>query len=136
MEISSQVQAAVVLDAAGDVVGAAGIGADGGRSLAGTARELLDRAATIRPAAGESGVTQLEAATRAGSVFLVREGERVIAATTGRAPTVGLVFYDLKTCLRALAAEVPKSEPAKPKAKPKTPRERGAAAGKDEHESP
>jgi hypothetical protein len=55
-------------------------------------------------ASGESAVTQLEAATREGSVFVVRDGGgRVVAATTGPSPTVGLVFYDLKTCLRALA---------------------------------
>jgi hypothetical protein len=33
-------------------------------------------------------------------VFVVREGDRIIAATTSADPTVGLVFYDLKSCLR------------------------------------
>jgi hypothetical protein len=52
---------------------------------------------------GDSAVTQLEAAARDGSVFVVRDGDgRVVAATTGASPTVGLVFYDLKTCLRSL----------------------------------
>jgi hypothetical protein len=37
--------------------------------------------------------------------FVVSDGVRRIAATTGREPTVGLVFYDLKSCLRAAAAE-------------------------------
>jgi hypothetical protein len=36
-------------------------------------------------------------------VFVVRDSERLIAATTTAAPTVGLVFYDLKSCLRAAA---------------------------------
>jgi hypothetical protein len=35
-------------------------------------------------------------------VFVVRDGERTIAATTTPEPTVGLVFYDLKTCLRSI----------------------------------
>jgi hypothetical protein len=52
----------------------------------------------------------VEAALPEGSFFVVRDGERLVAAVTARDPTVGLVFYDLKTCLR-LAAE----EPEKPK---------------------
>ena len=54
-------------------------------------------------------LAQLEAATLDGSVFVVRDGERMIAATTTPEPTVGLVFYDLKHCLRSI------DEPAKPK---------------------
>jgi hypothetical protein len=102
MEISSQVEAAVLLDAAGQVEASAGT-SDGGSGLAEAALELLAAAARVRGAAGEQAVTQLEAATRAGSVFVVRDGGRVIAAATGPSPTVGLVFYDLKTCLRAVA---------------------------------
>ncbi len=39
----------------------------------------------------------------------MRDGERLIAATTTPEPTVGLVFYDLKTCLRSI------DEPAPPR---------------------
>ena len=46
------------------------------------------------------------ASTLDGSVFVVRDGERLIAAITGPEPTVGLVFYDLKAALRQ-SAEVP-----------------------------
>jgi hypothetical protein len=42
-------------------------------------------------------------------VFVVRDGKLTIAATTGPAPTVGLVFYDLKSALRS----------AKPKPRPR-----------------
>ena len=58
---------------------------------------------------------QAEVATGEGSVFLVRDGERAIAATTGSEPTAGLVFYDLKSCLRAFADE----EKPKPRARKK-----------------
>jgi predicted regulator of Ras-like GTPase activity (Roadblock/LC7/MglB family) len=102
MEISSQVEAAVFLDSAGAVDAAAGTSEAGAATLARAARELLDAAGRVR-SAGDHVVTQLEAATREGSLFVVRDGERVIAAATGRSPTVGLVFYDLKTCLRAVA---------------------------------
>ena len=37
-----------------------------------------------------------------GSVFAVRREGRLIAATTRPDPTVGLVFYDLKHCLRSI----------------------------------
>jgi hypothetical protein len=77
------------------------VGADG--RLAEGARRLLDAAEPEQP-----GVAQLEAATVAGSVFVVRDGERVIAATTSPEPTVGLVFYDLKTCLRSIDEAKPK----------------------------
>ena len=43
-----------------------------------------------------------------GSVFVVRDGGRLIAATTTPEPTVGLVFYDLKTCLRSI--DLPRAE--------------------------
>jgi hypothetical protein len=49
-----------------------------------------------------SHVSQLEAATAEGSVFVVRDGGRTIIATTRPEPTVGLVFYDLKTALRSI----------------------------------
>src|SRR5919204_613491 len=50
-------------------------------------------------------LAQLEVALPEGSVFVVVHGERLIAATTAPEPTVGLVFYDLKSCLRDLDRE-------------------------------
>jgi predicted regulator of Ras-like GTPase activity (Roadblock/LC7/MglB family) len=100
MEISSQVRAAVVVAPDGTVDAASDAAA--GDALAHAARGLLDAAGDVR-STGDSSITQLEAAAREGSVFVVRDGEgRVVAATTGSSPTVGLVFYDLKTCLRSL----------------------------------
>ena len=75
--------------------------------IAAAAARLLDEAGSV--ATGRDGeLAQLEAATRAGSVFVVHDGERRIAATTRPEPTVGLVFYDLKSCLRSLEDEKPK----------------------------
>ena len=66
--------------------------------------ELLEAAGSVRHEGGPQ-LTQLEAALPDGSVFVVRDsGNTVVAATTPE-PTVGLVFYDLKSCLRALSAE-------------------------------
>jgi predicted regulator of Ras-like GTPase activity (Roadblock/LC7/MglB family) len=102
-EISSQVEAAVVFEDGGRVAGAT-VG-DAGRAaeLAQAAGRLLAAAEEVKT--GESALTQLEVATGDGSVFIVRDGKTSIAATTGGNPTVGLVFYDLKSTLRALAAQ-------------------------------
>jgi predicted regulator of Ras-like GTPase activity (Roadblock/LC7/MglB family) len=101
-EISPQVRHVVALAADGAPTGS-NLPDEAAERLADGARRLLDEAEAMRP-----GVQQLEAATLAGSVFVVRDGERLIAATTTPEPTVGLVFYDLKTCLRSI------DEPAKP----------------------
>jgi len=109
-EISSQIQAAVVFDAKGKLAGST-LG-DSGRAeaLARTAGELLSAAEEIKT--GESPLTQLEVATSEGSVFVVREGTTSIAATTGSEPTVGLVFYDLKSALRSVKKPAPARKPA------------------------
>jgi predicted regulator of Ras-like GTPase activity (Roadblock/LC7/MglB family) len=102
-EISPQVQGVVVIAADGSLTGS-NLQEVAAQRLADGARRLLDAAEGLRP-----GVAQLEAATTSGSVFVVRDGERLIAATTTPEPTVGLVFYDLKTCLRSI--EQPKPKP-------------------------
>jgi len=99
-EISPQVRYVVVLAADGAVAGSNVADTSRADRLAAAARRLLDTAEELRP-----GVAQLEAATTAGSVFVVRDADRLIAATTGPEPTVGLVFYDLKTCLRSVDFE-------------------------------
>jgi predicted regulator of Ras-like GTPase activity (Roadblock/LC7/MglB family) len=100
-EISSQVEAAVLFDEGGAVTGSTLPEAEAA-ALARAAGELLDRAVSL--AEGHD-VTQVEASTPDGSVFVVRDGARRIAATTAPDPTTGLVFYDLKSCLRESGAE-------------------------------
>jgi predicted regulator of Ras-like GTPase activity (Roadblock/LC7/MglB family) len=112
-EISTQIEAAVVLDREGVVVASTLDDERAGR-LAGPALELL-RAAEETGPEGES-LVQLDVALRDGVVFLVADGDRVITATTGPEPTAGLVFYDLKSCLRALGGEE-KPKAAKPRAR-------------------
>ena len=57
----------------------------------------------------------------------MRDGDRLIAATTTPEPTVGLVFYDLKTCLRSVAEPEAEAEP-KRRARPKKRKEGDDAA--------
>jgi predicted regulator of Ras-like GTPase activity (Roadblock/LC7/MglB family) len=98
-EISPQVKEVVVIGADGSLVGS-NVAQDRAEAIADAARLLLE-------AAGDE-IAQLEAATGNGSVFVVRDGARSIAATTSPEPTVGLVFYDLKTCLRSVDEPKPK----------------------------
>ena len=123
-EISSQVEAAVVLDHAGAVIASTLEDPERSALLARAAVNLLG-AADKRFETGGRALTQLEAALREGSVFVVREEGRSIVAKTSPQPTSGLVFYDLKTCLRSLAEPElePKSE-SEPKSKPEPERSR------------
>jgi predicted regulator of Ras-like GTPase activity (Roadblock/LC7/MglB family) len=105
-EISPQVKRVAVVAADGRVVGTNIADPASAQALADGARALVEAAEELRPE-----VSQLEAATVAGSVFVVRDGERLIAATTSAEPTVGLVFYDLKTCLRSIDVAEPASRP-------------------------
>ena len=102
MEISSQVETAVVLDEDGDVAAASVANREGAERLARAAREALAAAESVRP---DAALTQLEASTRDGTLFVVREAGKTIAATTGCSPTTGLVLYDLRTCLRTVDRE-------------------------------
>jgi predicted regulator of Ras-like GTPase activity (Roadblock/LC7/MglB family) len=118
-EISTQIQAAVVLDREGSVQAATVDDERAGR-IASSALGLFRQADAQR----EQQLVQLEAALAGGSVFVVRDEERLIAATTGPGPTAGLVFYDLKSALRSLAAA-----PAKPKPR-RAPAKRAASTRK------
>jgi predicted regulator of Ras-like GTPase activity (Roadblock/LC7/MglB family) len=109
-ELSTQVHAAVIFDRDGKVAASTLVGGRGDW-LASSARALLEAAENLR-GEGETAVVQLEAATPEGSVFVVQEGERVVAAVTPREPTAGLVFYDLKRCLQSVSDEKPKRKRA------------------------
>jgi predicted regulator of Ras-like GTPase activity (Roadblock/LC7/MglB family) len=113
-EISSQIQAAVVFDDTGKVAGSTLADARRTEDLAQAAGGLLAAAEAVNK--GESALTQLEVATGEGSVFVVRAGKTVIAATTGSNPTAGLVFYDLKSALRTVKPAATAAAAKKPAA--------------------
>ena len=104
-EISTQVEAAVVFDSEGTVLATTVPDGAPSERLVRAAQDLLEAGA-----ANERTLTQLEVKLREGSIFVARDPDRSIVATTSTDPTSGLVFYDLRTCLRALA-----EPPAKPK---------------------
>jgi predicted regulator of Ras-like GTPase activity (Roadblock/LC7/MglB family) len=106
VEISSQIECAVLADAEGAVLGSTLADDERAQAVAREARELLSGAA------GPAGdPTQVQVSFEEGCAFVVTDGSRLVAAVTGRDPTAGLVFYDLKTCLR-LAGERPAGKKA------------------------
>lgn len=104
LEVSPQVDAAVILER------------DGGRLLASAPSssdrmadqlgslccKVLDAAEQARTELGREPVSQVEVATPDGHLFVVADATWLVAAVTDADPTVGLVFYDLKTALRAV----------------------------------
>jgi predicted regulator of Ras-like GTPase activity (Roadblock/LC7/MglB family) len=109
-EISSQIEAAVLADADGSVIGST---LPENESAAGVARAAVELVAAADEERGEGAqsLVQVQAAWPDGSVFVVRDERHLVVAVTRPDPTVGLVFYDLKTCLR-LVGEEPAKKPA------------------------
>ena len=115
LELSSHVEAAVVLEPSGVVV--ASSFADDGRANA-LARRALDVVAAAGGLRRQGArVTRVEARFEEGSLIVVSEDERLAAAATVPDPPFALVAYDLRNALRASAAPPPKPRrPRKPKA--------------------
>ena len=113
VEISSQIEAVVLLEEDGSI--AATTLEDRARAdeLAGVVRDIAAGAGEL----DDREAAQIEIALLDGSVFVVRSGGRTILATTRPDPTVGLVLYDLRSCLRNAAGEAP--EPRRRRAKAK-----------------
>jgi predicted regulator of Ras-like GTPase activity (Roadblock/LC7/MglB family) len=116
--VSAQITSAIVIDADGSPL-ASTLDDAATAELAPTVQELV--AAAGRVGEGRQ-LSQLQLSTPDGGVFLVRDGDRAIAATTRPEPAAGLVFYDLKTCLRSIADE------PKPRPKSKRPRKKAGDA--------
>jgi len=103
VEISPQIEAAAVLAGDGVLAGSVGIPEARAGVLAGAVRDLLDGAAAFRR--DQRRVTQVRAQLADGNVFAVAAGEQAIVAVARGRVAPGLVFYDLKRCLAAVADE-------------------------------
>jgi predicted regulator of Ras-like GTPase activity (Roadblock/LC7/MglB family) len=124
-EISSQIEVAVLSDTDGAVIASTFSDDAKGAAFAATAAEFV-RAADDAGELSSKELVQVQAASPQGCVFVVRDGGHLVAAVTGADPTVGLVFYDLKTCLRLLERE---ETGEKPKPVRRTRVEKAADAG-------
>ncbi len=101
-EISSQVAQVTIVDHDGSLLATTLRDPSRAARLVAGIIQLLEEADRIAHARGLPELTQIEASTLEGSVFAVRRNGRMIAVTTRPDPTVGLVFYDLKHCLRSI----------------------------------
>ena len=106
MELSSQIIAAIVLDADGAVQASSSDDPAASAALAGSTLELVAAAGDL----GTEGrdVTRVEVELDEGAFFVVREGGHTVGAMTGAGPTSGLVIYDLRTCAHAIQVPEPK----------------------------
>jgi predicted regulator of Ras-like GTPase activity (Roadblock/LC7/MglB family) len=127
MQLSTQVEVAVVLGPDGKVVASSAESA-AAELLAAVALELVGAASAL---GSNQEVTRVEVELAEGAVFVLAEGGRTVAARTGPEPSAGLVVYDLRTCLRSIEDEPKrKRAPRKAKAEPK-PAAEGEARGEE-----
>jgi len=104
LNVSTDIQGVAVLGTEGDIA-AAGPGAVAA-DLAATAGRLWEAAAERAAALGESPLDHVVVQDANGAVAMLAARGRRIAAVTGPRPTVGLLLFDLRTCLGdAFAAE-------------------------------
>jgi hypothetical protein len=113
--LSSQITAAIALDDDGSVLAVSSENPAVASSLTTSTLELVSAAADLGAEGGE--VTRVEVELAEGAFFVVREGGRTVAATTGPKPTSGLVVYDLRTCAQAIEGAAPKKKRAARKPK-------------------
>lgn len=109
MDLSSQVDAAVIIGRDGAAVASSPEEEAASGALASTARELVGAAFEL---GSKLEVSRVEIELEEGALFVVSEGGFTIAARTGPEPTSGLVVYDLRTCLRSIDAPEPKKKRA------------------------
>lgn len=98
VDTSTDVLAAVVIDAAGNLVAASEDDPGRARELADLARQLVERADSTADVPAE----QIEVQALGGSVFAVRSPNHVLACVTRRAALPALVLYDLRHGLQEL----------------------------------
>jgi predicted regulator of Ras-like GTPase activity (Roadblock/LC7/MglB family) len=103
LDVSPQVETVVIARRDGQVVGhSLHERPAAATAFAAACRDILEQAETARLELDREPVTQCEIATGHAHVFVVADAERYVGAVTPVDPTVGLVFYDLKTALRTL----------------------------------
>jgi predicted regulator of Ras-like GTPase activity (Roadblock/LC7/MglB family) len=130
-EISAQIEAAVLAGHDGSLVASTLVDEQTAKSFADAAAELLSAAGDVRSEPGAEPLVQVQGAVEEGSVFVVKDDHHLVAAVTRPRPTVGLVFYDLKTCLRMLEREeaAASTKSAKTATRRKTAKKAQGAAG-------
>lgn len=99
-ERSADVRAAVLLDAAGSLLGSSGADPKGARQLGELGRRLVEQADAV----SAEPVEQIEVQMTEGGVFAVRTPRYVLACVTRRLALPALVLYDLRQTMLELEA--------------------------------
>jgi predicted regulator of Ras-like GTPase activity (Roadblock/LC7/MglB family) len=102
-ELSSQVERAAVLGADGSVLASTEADVQATERLVRAGLDLVTAAFELDASPRE--VIRVDVELAEGSLFVIRENGRTIAATTAPHPTTGLVVYDLRTCLQRIDEE-------------------------------
>jgi predicted regulator of Ras-like GTPase activity (Roadblock/LC7/MglB family) len=97
LNFSTDTRSVAVLDAAGEVVAAAPAAAYA--ALAAAATGLWGAAEAGAAGTGESALDYVVIQDPEYAVVMLREGEHRIVALTAPKPAVGLLLFDLRTCL-------------------------------------
>jgi hypothetical protein len=99
-ELSPDVHAAVLLDAAGALVATSEEDPEQADELASLVRELVEAADAAAP---DGPPEQVEAQVDSGAVFVTRDPRFVLACVTRRAALPSLMLYDQRMILGSLA---------------------------------
>jgi predicted regulator of Ras-like GTPase activity (Roadblock/LC7/MglB family) len=103
LNFSTDIRGVAVLDAAGEVVAAAPGAASA--DLQAAAASLWSAAEASAAGAGATPLEHVLSQDEAGAVCMLRDDGRSIVAVTGPSPAVGLLLFDLRTCLTDAYAE-------------------------------
>ena len=100
VDVSHDVEAAALLGTDGTAL-ASTLDGDAAASFAAAVYRVVSAAEAVKP--GEAAeLSRLEVRLSDGSLFVVRDDDRLAAATTGPSISGALVFHDLGSCLRSI----------------------------------
>jgi hypothetical protein len=106
-ELSGDVRAAVLLDAAGSLAGAGGDGSEHARGLAELARQLFEEVDRATRDWDVEPPEQVEVQVAGGAVFASRTPRWTLAAVAKRGALSSLMLYDLRAVLGELEGGPP-----------------------------
>jgi len=100
VDVSHDLEAAVLLDTDGMPL-ASTLADERAAAFAAAVRDIVSAAEAVKPG-DAAALSRLQARLGDGSLFVVRDGDRLVAATTRPSPSAALVFHDLGSCLRSV----------------------------------
>jgi predicted regulator of Ras-like GTPase activity (Roadblock/LC7/MglB family) len=106
-ELSGDVRAAVLLDAAGSLAGTGGDGSEDARALGELARQLFEEVDRATRDWDTEPPEQVEVQVAGGAVFASRTPRWTLAAVAKRGALSSLMLYDLKALLGELEGGTP-----------------------------